>query len=77
MSMAMVRVRPWEVRKGDRILGTSMIADGPAKYAGYIYADAEDQQRYTLTVTHDDGRVGQIPYSDTSWVEVLREEVAQ
>lgn len=71
--MTSVRVRPWEVRKGDRILGTSMVADGPAEYAGYLYADAVDQHRFILTVTHDDGRVGRMPFSDTSWVEVLRE----
>jgi len=69
---AVVRVRPWDVRKGDRILGTSMVANGPAKYAGY--ADAVEQQRYSLAVTHADGRVGQITYSALSWVPVLREE---
>ena len=71
--MTSIRVRPWEVRKGDRILGTSMVANGPAKYVGFIYADAVDQQRYALSVTHDDGSVGKIVYSDMSWVHVLRE----
>jgi len=71
--MESIRVRPWEVREGDRILGTSMVANGPAQYAGYLYADTIDQQCYTLSVTHDDGRVGQITCWATTWFEVLRE----
>src|SRR5690606_5751006 len=74
--MESIRVRPWEVREGDRILGTSMVANGPAQYAGYLYADTIDQQCYTLAVTRGDGRVGQIPCWATSWVEVLREDVS-
>jgi hypothetical protein len=63
------KLRPWEVRAGDRILGTQLIAAGPARYQGYIYADATDQQVYVLPI---EGRDQGIPYGDQSWVTILR-----
>ena len=64
-------VRPWDVRKGDRILGTSMVAKDSAQYRGYLYADAVGQQRYALPVSHPEGD-REIPYFDDSRVNVLR-----
>ncbi len=66
------RVRPWEVKPGDRILGTTMRATGKAAYAGYVYADAVGQQRYMLPVMRLDGTEAAIPYADDSWVMVIR-----
>ena len=69
-----IKVRPWETRAGDRILGMTCTVQGPGQYAGYVYADATGQQRYRVAVTFDDGRESVIPYADDSWVHVIRRD---
>lgn len=72
--MESISVRPWEVKAGDRILGMSCVANGPAQHQGYLYADAVGQQRYSLPVTFEDGRTANMPYLDDSRVRVIRPE---
>lgn len=68
--MTSLRVKPWEVAAGDRILGTDLIAAGPARYVGDTPWPGVDGLAYSLPLT--DGRT--IPYTAASTVSVLREE---
>lgn len=64
-------VMPWELKAGDRILGTSMVvASGPSYSEGSIGSNAERAQ-YTYDLT--DGR--SITYvADAPCVSVIRSE---
>ncbi len=69
-------VKPWEVRAGDRILGTDMVAEGSGVYAGNLHdlpsPVSIDLQRYILRVRHSNGRVSRLPYTGASTIAVIR-----
>ena len=63
-------LKPWEVAAGDRILGTDLIAAGPARYAGDTPWPGVDGLLYSLPLA--DGR--SVPYTAASTVHVIRPE---
>jgi hypothetical protein len=69
------KVRPWDTKKGDRILGTSLVITGKHSYSeGDIGSNAE-RQLYTLPLFHTEKEIEtSITYNADSWVFVIRPE---
>jgi len=64
------RIRPWDIKPGDRILGTSLVATGKINYSETDLGSDRERQRFHVVLT--DGR--SVPYCGDSWLTVIREE---
>ena len=63
-----VQIRPWEIKAGDRILGTSLVATGEINYSETSIGSDKERQRFHVVLT--DGR--SVPYCGESWLSVIR-----
>jgi hypothetical protein len=72
--MKSIRIRPWETKIGDRILGTSLVVTGPYTYSELDMGGDVERQRYTIPLFHNDkGHATSIAYAGDSWLSVLRD----
>lgn len=66
-----VKVKPWELKPGDRILGTELVVAGPFRYMQTDIGSDMERQHYVYPLTNG----AEIPYNGSGpGPQVIRAE---